>query len=87
MSSVGVTGSITTENTSGSTGMANDRLPGTTYDNPIWFGDWRIYLSDHPCKGFEWCYVHKDYDGPEDNRHGFVSSVEEAQTEIGELYG
>jgi hypothetical protein len=55
-------------------------LPWVTWGNPIRFGDWRIYRNDftaHPdWLSVAWLYVHEDYDGPEDNRHGFASSID-----------
>ena len=51
----------------------NDRIPGTTWDNPIWYRDkWRIYASWSNFVNYE--YVHDDYDGAEDshdNRCGY----------------
>lgn len=64
----------------------NDRLPGSCYSNPIWHGKWRIYLSDlYEVHGFEYDYVHDDYDGAEDagdNRCGQAHTVEKAIAEI-----
>lgn len=34
----------------------------------------------------DWTYTHKDYDGPEDARHGHAGSVEEAKAEIDEWH-
>lgn len=72
----------------------SDRLPGTTYDNPIWYRNYRIYLDD--CAGTHatgYGFVHDDYDptpmfaddGPSDHRHGFARTVQEARDEIDEL--
>lgn len=36
--------------------------------------------------GSIWEYVHKDYDGPEDNRCGHAGSIEEAKTDIDERF-
>lgn len=64
----------------------NDRIPGTTWDNPIWYRDkWRIYISDW--NNYE--YVHDDYDGAEDshdNRCGHGESVEACKAEIDERF-
>lgn len=64
----------------------NDRLPGTTYFNPIWYGKWRIYISDNPCQQ-SYDYVHTDFDGApdaNDGRYGHARTVEEAKAEIDE---
>ena len=62
----------------------NDRIPGTTWSNPIWYRDrWRIYLSgvDHPDVKYE--YIHDDHDGGEDDfRYGYCESVEACKQEI-----
>jgi hypothetical protein len=52
-------------------------------------GDWVIYPTDPvppiPCwREFAWTYVHKDYDGPEDNRFGYAESPEACVAEIDE---
>ena len=64
----------------------NDRIPGTTWDNPIWYrGKWRIYIGDWT--NYE--YVHDDYDGAEDscdNRCGYGESVETCKAEIDERF-
>lgn len=64
----------------------NDRLPSTTWDNPIWYRKYRIYLNDGPY-GPDYCYCHDDYDGApdaNDNRYGYAASVEAAKAEIDE---
>lgn len=69
----------------------NDRIPGTTYDNPVWYRKYRIYLCDqdaHTFGGYEYAYVHDDYDGAEDaydHRHGYTKTIDEAKTEIDDL--
>ena len=63
----------------------NDRIPGATWDNPIWHRGFRIYLSDY--EGF--CYCHDDYDGApdaNDNRAGVCMTVEDCIAEINELW-
>jgi hypothetical protein len=63
----------------------NDRLPGTTWDNPIWYGRWRIYISDMEMRGFEWAFAHDDYDGAPDagdSRCGHAGSVAACKAEI-----
>lgn len=62
----------------------NDRIPGTTWSNPIWYRKYRIYVSDSP---FEYEYVHDDYDGADDandNRCGYGRTVEDCKKEIDE---
>ena len=55
-------------------------LPWVTWDRPIRYGDWRIYRNDftaHPdWLSVAWLYVHEDYDGVEDSRNGFASSID-----------
>ena len=63
----------------------NDRIPGTTWDNPIWYRDkWRIYLSNSDW--VKWEYVHDDYDGPEDDRCGYGDTEAECKAEIDERF-
>ena len=69
----------------------SDRIPGTTWDNPIWHRDYRIYLHDragtHPT-GYG--FTHDDYDptpvhsddGPSDHRHDWALTLAEAKAEI-----
>lgn len=69
----------------------NDRIPGSTYDNPIWYKNkWRIYLSSYDVmySGYEYVFNHDDYDGAEDagdNRYGFAKSVDDAKEQIDEM--
>lgn len=66
----------------------NDRLPGTTYTNPIWYKEYRIYLCDRNAyapSGYNYIYIHDDYDGAKDardNRCGYTKTIEEAKAEI-----
>lgn len=64
----------------------NDRLPGSSWDNPIWHGKWRIYLSDYPeIPELAYAYCHDDYDGAEDahdTRFGHGKSVEDCKQQI-----
>lgn len=61
----------------------NDRIPGTTYWNPIWYREkWRIYLTGVDLDDFQYTYIHDDYDGPGDKRHGHAESVEAAKAEV-----
>lgn len=65
----------------------NDRLPGSCWDNPIWYKGYRIYLGDGwPAHEYDYC--HDDYDGAEDagdNRCGGASTIEACKMEIDEL--
>jgi hypothetical protein len=68
----------------------SDRIPGSSYDNPIWHGKWRIYLSSYAPmgEGYEYVFCHDDYDGAEDagdNRYGFAVSVKDAKNQIDEM--
>lgn len=69
----------------------SDRIPGTTWSNPIWHGKWRIYRDD--CAGTcreGFAFTHDDYDptpvyaddGPSDYRHGWAPTLVEAKAEI-----
>lgn len=66
----------------------SDRIPGSSWDNPIWYKGYRIYLSDlYTTHGYEFEYVHNDYDGAPDsgdNRCGLARSIEAAKAEIDE---
>jgi hypothetical protein len=64
----------------------NDRIPGTTYDNPIWHRGYRIYLHDSP-EG-QYAYCHDDYDGAPDSndvRYGNAATVERCKREIDDI--
>lgn len=67
----------------------NDRIPGSGWDNPIWYGKYRIYISDYAkYDGFDYAFVHDYYDGAEDandHRSGFAKSVEDAKKQIDEM--
>lgn len=62
----------------------NDRVPGSCWHNPVWYGKWRIYVSDmDPNLPYE--YVHDDYDGAEDagdSRCGYGVSIEDCKSQI-----
>lgn len=62
----------------------NDRIPGTTWDNPIWYRGWRIWLSDYIYDGVEFAYQLNDFDGDSsgDVRYGFAQSEIECKAEI-----
>lgn len=65
----------------------SDRLPGSSWSNPIWYREkWRIYLGE-PEYGhlFTFAYMHDDYDGAEDahdTRHGYGATIEACKQEI-----
>jgi len=66
----------------------NDRLPGASYDNPIWRGKWRIYLNDSGPYEARFAFVHDDYDGAEDSgdkRCGYAETQAECERQIDEL--
>lgn len=64
----------------------NDRLPGSCWDNPVWYKKYRIYLSDlYETHGFQYEYTHDDFDGApdaNDSRWGITHTVEIAKQEI-----
>lgn len=64
----------------------NDRIPGSSWSNPIWYGKWRIYLSDKSAMmHYPYEFVHDDYDGAidsKDNRNGYATSVDDAKYRI-----
>lgn len=63
----------------------NDRVPGSSWSNPIWHGKWRIYLHHYHSINYPWEFVHDDYDGAEDandNRNGYAMSVDDAKHRI-----
>lgn len=66
----------------------SDRIPGSSYDNPIWHRGWRIYLSGIDLfAGNDWAYQHDDFDGADDvgdSRSGYAPSVENAKAAIDE---
>jgi hypothetical protein len=52
----------------------------------IEYRGWHIYRNSftahHRWRKVMWCYVHKDYDGPEDNRSGACATVYACKSEI-----
>lgn len=65
----------------------NDRIPGTTWDNPIWYRGFRIYLSGEDHHGYEFYYGHDDLDGnSDDERYGYCESVDACKAEIDERF-
>lgn len=54
--------------------------------------EYRGYVIEYdpppiPGPTFDWQYTHKDYDGPEDKRHGYSASVEACKAEIDDIEG
>ena len=44
-----------------------------------------IYWDPKPVPGnIHWSFVHKDYDGEDDPRHGYAGSIEDAKEQIDE---
>lgn len=68
----------------------SDRLPGTTWDNPIWYRGFRIYINDQWFSANDaYAYVHDDFDGAPDafdNRYGACATVEECKAEIDDRF-
>ena len=62
----------------------SDRIPGTTWDNPIWHRDYRIYIDDRAGTSMPgYAFVHDDYDGADnDHRRGWALTLAEAKAEI-----
>lgn len=71
----------------------SDRLPGTTYDNPIWYRGYRIHVGPSYTTDSRWEYSHADWDGaptepgdgPADRRYGMCATADECKAEIDEL--
>jgi len=62
----------------------NDRIPGTSYDNPIWYREkWRIYIAE--CGPYVYQFVHDDFGGDGDQRHGHGHTIVECKAEIDTL--
>lgn len=63
----------------------NDRIPGTTYDNPIWYRGYRIYISEGYLGQGNFSYCHDSFDGAEDSgdsRYGDANTIEDAKSQI-----
>lgn len=64
----------------------NDRIPGSCWDNPIWYKKYRIFLSNlYEVHGFQYDYIHDGFDGAPDagdNRGGQAHTIEEAKSQI-----
>ena len=71
----------------------SDRLPGTSYDNPIWYRGYRIFLGPAYTRDSKWEYQHDDWDGapnnpgegPADRRYGMAATEAECKSEIDEI--
>ena len=64
----------------------SDRIPGSHFSNPIWFGKWRIYMDSSSFGG--WAFCHDDYDGADDsndNRCGWGFTEFDCVTQIKEM--
>ena len=69
----------------------SDRIPGSSWSNPIWHGKWRIYVGGE-MPGETYAYTHDDYDGADvdsdtvsrDDRYGYAATVDEAKAKINE---
>jgi len=58
----------------------SDRLPGSSWDNPIWYRDYRIHIGDTCFANY--VFAHDDYDGADDaadSRCGYAQSVDECK--------
>lgn len=62
-----------------------DRIPGSSWSNPIWHRRWRIYVAE--CGPYAYAFAHDDFDGDGDSRAGYARSVDEARAEIDEREG
>ena len=64
----------------------SDRIPGSSWDNPIWHRGWRICIGEPGIHhSLTYAFAHDDYDGAEDandHRHGFAPTVQAAKHEI-----
>lgn len=59
---------------------------GTSWSNPIWYKNYRIYVAfSGP---YDWAFCHNDYDGAidsKDNRCGHGINIQDCQLQINEL--
>lgn len=65
----------------------SDRLPGSSYYNPIWHRGWRVYLNhqDLGIPSFTYAFEHDDFDCTDegaDDRCGHAATVEGAKAQI-----
>lgn len=71
----------------------SDRLPGTTYDNPIWHRGYRIHIGPAYTRDSQWQFAHDDWDGapmhsgdgPADRRYGMGESIVGCKALIDEI--
>lgn len=63
----------------------NDRVPGSSPYNAIPYRDWSIYVSDSCLPAESFAFVHNDYDGDGDPRHGYAPTVTAAMAMIDEI--
>lgn len=62
----------------------NDRIPGSSYWNPIWHRGWRIFVSGNG-RGHDYAFAHDDFDGAPDagdHRCGAAATIEACKAEI-----
>lgn len=64
----------------------NDRLPGTTWDNPIIYrGHWHIARLI-PIGKYDWGFAHEDWkDDHHDHRYGAGESLDDCQRQIDDM--
>lgn len=63
----------------------SDRIPGSSTSNPILYKDYEISVGPGYTPDSRWQYAHEDYDGPEDNRCGLGSSIDDCKEQIDEI--
>jgi hypothetical protein len=49
---------------------------------PVEYGDWLITRAWTGGTQWDWQYIHKDYDGPGDQRIGYCATVADCKAEI-----
>lgn len=62
----------------------SDRLPGSSYYNPIWHRGWRIWSCFDVFERQAFAYAHEDADLEDDTdrRHGEAQTIHQARAEI-----
>jgi hypothetical protein len=71
----------------------SDRLPGISYDNPIWYRGYRIMTGPAYTRDSLWEFSHEDFDGaptnygegPADQRYGMRATLAECREAIDDL--
>lgn len=53
---------------------------------PVVYRDFSVDTTLFQCMGMAYGWVHVDYDGPEDNRHGSEATVEDCYRSIDEWH-